>query len=170
MIRRFLALLLPFTCAWSVWAQSPEQPAAPAREPAAPTVTEGNAAPAGRVGLALVIGNSRYLQSELPTVATDRASMAKALQSQGFKVREVEDLQRPRDFQEELQTFLSTENATPEDILIVYYSGHGLQIEGKAYLLGTGIKGSGDMSASLREFSESVDDVIKRMEEAAPAS
>jgi hypothetical protein len=117
-----------------------------------------------------VIGNSRYAQAELPSVAIDRASMAKALQSQGFKVREVEDLQRPRDFQEELQTFLSSENATPEDVLVVYYSGHGLQIEGKPYLLGTGIKGSGEMGAALREYSESVDDIIKRMEDAAPAA
>ena len=53
---------------------------------------------------------------------------------------------------------------------MVYYSGHGLQIEGKAYLLGTGIKGTGDMSAALREYSESVDDVIRSMEEAAPSA
>jgi len=167
--RRALALLLPFACALAVRAQAPEQPAAPVPEPA-PASAAASSAPPGRMGLALVIGNGKYAQSELPSVAIDRASMAKALQSQGFKVREVEDLQRPRDFQEELQTFLSAENATPQDIRLVYYSGHGLQIEGKPYLLGTGIKGSGDMSASLREFSESVDDIIKRMEDAAPAA
>jgi len=153
----------------SVAAQTPETATAPAQS-AEPTAEHPTTPPASRVGLALVIGNSRYAQAELPSVALDRSSMAKALQSQGFKVREVEDLQRPRDFLEELQTFLVAENATPEDILLVYYSGHGLQIEGKPYLLGTGIKGSGDVSASLREYSQSVDDIIKKMEDAAPAA
>ena len=126
--------------------------------------------PAGRVGLALVIGNSKYVQAELPSVAVDRATMAKALKTQGFTVQEVEDLERPRDFEEALRGFLTNENAAPEDILVVYYSGHGLQIEGKAYLLGTGIKGSGDMSASLREYSQSVDEIVRIMEQAAPSA
>jgi Caspase domain len=123
-----------------------------------------------RVGLALVIGNSRYAQAELPSVANDRAGMARALASLGFTVREVEDLQRPRDFQEELHTFLREENAAPEDILLVYYSGHGVQIEGKAYLLGTGIKMSADMAASVREYAEGVDEIVRMMEEAAPSA
>jgi hypothetical protein len=123
-----------------------------------------------RVGLALVIGNSRYAEAELPSVVTDRTTMAKALHSLGFTVREVEDLQRPRDFQEELQTFLKTEDAAPEDILLVYYSGHGMQADGKAYLIGTGIKASSDMSAGLREYSEDVDDLIHVMEQAAPSA
>jgi caspase domain-containing protein len=163
------ALTIPLLGTNPVAAQAPET--APASAQSADSAAEHAAPPPlARIGLALVIGNSRYAQAELPSVALDRASMAKALQSQGFKVREVEDLQRPRDFQEELQTFLVAENATPEDILLVYYSGHGLQIEGKPYLLGTGIKVTGDVSASLREYSESVDDIIKKMEDAAPAA
>jgi hypothetical protein len=163
------ALTVPLLGANPIAAQTPEAAAAPAQS-AESAAEHAATPPAARIGLALVIGNSRYAQAELPSVALDRASMAKALQSQGFKVREVEDLQRPRDFQEELQTFLVAENATPEDILLVYYSGHGLQIEGKPYLLGTGVKVSGDVSASLREYSESVDDIIKKMEDAAPAA
>ena len=128
------------------------------------------AASPDRVGIALVIGNSRYTQAELPTVDVDRLTMAKTLQSLGFKVLEVEDLKRPRDFEDELRTFLKTENAASEDVLVVYYSGHGLQIEGKAYLLGTGIAGSSDMSATLREYAIDIDRIIAIMEQAAPAA
>jgi hypothetical protein len=127
-------------------------------------------AAAARVGLALVIGNSKYAQAELPSVAVDRTSMATALTSLGFRVRELENLQRPRDFEEELRAFLKDEDAAPEDTLVVYYSGHGLQIEGRAYLLGTGITGSGDMTASLREYAADVDNIVRVMEQSAPAA
>jgi caspase domain-containing protein len=156
---RAWSILLFLTVPFSVAAQVPD----------VATPSPGTSPPA-RVGLALVIGNSKYAQGELPTVATDRVTMAKTLESLGFKVREVADLQRPRDFQEELQTFLRAENAAPEDTLLVYYSGHGLQIDGKVYLLGTGIKGTGDMSAALREYSIDLDDVVGMMEQAAPVA
>ena len=103
-----------------------------------------------RVGLALVIGNSKYVQSELPSVDEDRRAMGRALTSLGFKVREAENLRRPLDFEEELRTFLKDEDAAPEDTLVVYFSGHGLQIEGRAYVLGTGFTGAGDLGAALR--------------------
>lgn len=159
-------IVLSLLCAAHAAAQSPEQGVAQSIG-----ATAGQpSAPPSRVGLALVIGNSKYAQAELPSVVTDRMTMAKLLRLQGFTVREAEDLQRPRDFEEALQSFLRDENAAPEDVLLVYYSGHGLQIEGKAYLLGTGIKSSGDMSAGLREYSEGVDDVIRAMEQSAPSA
>jgi hypothetical protein len=134
----------------------------------------GQSAPAPansqRAGLALVIGNSRYIDAELPTVHRDKRSMAAALTSLGFVVREVEDLQRPRDFEEELASFLRNENAVPEDVLVVYYSGHGLQIDGRACLLGTAVTGSGEMSSGLRSYSIGVNRIIEMMEQAAPSA
>jgi len=147
-----VSLLLALLCIASTHAQSPAPQAAT------------------RVGLALIIGNSNYAQAELPSVDVDRKTMATAFRSLGFQVREVENLQRPRDFEEELRTFLKDESAAPEDTLVVYYSGHGLQIEGRAYLLGTGLTGSSDMSTTLRDYSEDVDKIIRIMEEAAPAA
>jgi hypothetical protein len=166
MIRCSCVLLSILACATAATAQVPEQSVVPPAETVAPT----QPAVPSRVGIALVIGNSRYAQAELPSVATDRETMARVLKSLGFSVREVEDLQRPRDFQDALRSFLRDQEAAPEDTLVVYYSGHGLQIDGKAYLLGTGIKMSGDMSAAIREFSESVDEVIRTMEDAAPSA
>lgn len=123
-----------------------------------------------RVGLALVVGNSDYAQAELPTVNRDRETMVQSLRSLGFTVSEARNLQRPRDFEDALTTLLEREDAVPEDILLVYYSGHGLQIDGKPYLLGTGMRTSGDISASVREYSKSVEEVISQMEQAAPAA
>ena len=123
-----------------------------------------------RVGLALVIGNSKYAQAELPSVDIDVKTMSDALKSLNFDVVERYNLKSPREFEEALRSFLKDRNAAPEDILLVYYSGHGVQIEGRAYLVGTGITGSGDMSATLREYSVDVDNIIRIMEQAAPAA
>lgn len=122
-----------------------------------------------RVGLALVIGNSRYAQGELPSVEIDADSMAKALESLGFRVRTIENVRRPREFEEELRLFLKAEEATAEDILVVYYSGHGVQMDGRSYFLGTGITGSADVTG-IREYAVEVDSVIRMMEQAAPAA
>lgn len=121
-----------------------------------------------RIGLALVIGNASYSQEELPTVRTDRALMAQALRSQGFAVREVEDLAKRADFESSFRNFLEAEEAQSDDVLLVYYSGHGVQIDGKAYLVGTAAKPSSEGATSLRDVSLSVDDLIRQMEIAVP--
>jgi len=123
-----------------------------------------------RVGIALLIGNSRYNQAELPAVRVDIQKLGKALQSLGFVVSVVEDLPRPRDVEDNIRGFLRDENARPEDILLVYYSGHGLQLEGKPQLLGTGVTATSDLTAGLRAYSEPVDRVIDIMEQAAPSA
>ena len=127
-----------------------------------------SAAQTPRVGLALVIGNASYAQEELPTVRTDRAMMARALRSQGFAVREVEDLAKRADFEEAFRNFLEAEDAQSDDVLLIYYSGHGVQIEGKAYLVGTAAKASTEGANSLRDVSLGVDDLIRQMEIAVP--
>jgi hypothetical protein len=120
---------------------------------------------AQRTGVALVIGNSAYKADELPTVEGDKAAIAKALRSQHFSVVERENLDRPRDFEAALQAAIK--DAVPEETLLVYYAGHGVQIEGKAHLVGTGIPRTAD-PATLREFSLDVDLLIRWMERAAP--
>jgi hypothetical protein len=152
-------------------ASTPAETTAPQAATPPTAAPQTVAAPAAaRVGLALVIGNSKYAQAELPSVDVDRRTMATTLQSLGFIVREVENLQRPRDFEEELRAFLKDENAAPEDTLVVYYSGHGLQIDGRAYVLGTGYTGGGDSSGLIRDYSEDLDKIIRIMEDAAPSA
>lgn len=129
---------------------------------------QASVAQAPRVGIALVIGNASYAQEELPTVRTDRAMMARALRSQGFAVRELEDLAKRADFEQAFRNFLEAEEAQSDDVLLVYYSGHGVQIDGKAYLVGTAARASTEGASSLRDVSLSVDDLIRQMEIAVP--
>src|SRR6185503_14327926 len=130
---RSLSIVLWLLAIVPVAAQVPQRPESTPATPTAAETTESTPAPPARtrVGLALVIGNSDYAQSELPTVNRDRETMVQSLRSLGFTVSEARNLQRPRDFEEALTNLLDRENAVPEDTLLVYYSGHGLQIDGK---------------------------------------
>jgi hypothetical protein len=155
-------VLAVVSLAWSLpaRAQPPDQP--PEQPPARPVAV--------RVGLALVIGNSRYAQAELPSVEIDRTTMGQALEAQGFTVRVVENVERGPDFVAHLRDFLDAEDATLDDILVVYYSGHGMQINGRAHLLGTGIKGTPESVEALRPYAAEVDSFIREMENAAPSA
>lgn len=126
--------------------------------------------PGRRAGLALVIGNASYAGEELPSVRTDRARMAKALKSLDFSVREVEDIKKKSDFVEELATFLRDEKASADDVLVVYYSGHGVQIEGKSFVLGTEARSGSEAGRRLADYSWSIDEIIRDMERAWPVA
>jgi tetratricopeptide (TPR) repeat protein len=86
-------------------------------------------------GVALVIGNSKYkFAGALANPANDATDIAKALRALGFEVVEGLDLDLQamagtlREFTRKLET------AT---IGIAFYAGHGLQVNGKNYLLPT---------------------------------
>ena len=83
--------------------------------------------------LALVIGNSAYPASPLRNPANDASDIAVRLQQLGFKVLHYENT-----------THLQMENAVREfgnlldeikGIGIFFYAGHGLQVNGKNYLM-----------------------------------
>jgi hypothetical protein len=150
-------------------AQSVTPPQAPVQAPVQ-TPAPARAGTSGRVGLALVIGNSRYNQGELASVEIDVRSMSRALASLGFKVRQVDNIEKSQGFEQELADFLRQENPSADDILLVYYSGHGTQIDGRPYLLGTGIPASADSAGAIKEYSEDLNRLIEKMEEAAPAA
>lgn len=86
--------------------------------------------------LALVIGNSRYNMNPLRNPVKDAEAMSEILGRAGFCVTSVYDA--------DLETM---ENAFNEfvkalgqgDVTLVYFSGHGVQIEGQLYLLPTDI-------------------------------
>ncbi len=83
--------------------------------------------------VALVIGNAQYGSlPKLKNPANDMREVANTLRAAQFEVFEGQDLTRI-DFEELLKSFLrSVENA---DVSLVYYSGHGIQIAGKNYLV-----------------------------------
>ena len=86
---------------------------------------------AGRV--ALVVGNSTYSHiARLPNPENDAADMAAALQRLGFEVTTAQDADRAS-LNEALRVF--TRQSVGADMALVFYAGHGLEMDGVNYLV-----------------------------------
>jgi len=87
--------------------------------------------------VALVIGNNAYKNvSVLEKAENDAQSMGDSLKALGFSVILQKNLNR-RSFNQNLQLFLSQLKAGDEALL--FYAGHGVEIQGQIYLLPTDI-------------------------------
>ena len=83
--------------------------------------------------VALVIGNGAYANANsLPNPPNDARAIAKSLRDIGFAVFEGIDLDRPA-MQKMTRDFLR--EAARAQIAVVYYAGHGVQINGRNYLI-----------------------------------
>ena len=85
--------------------------------------------------VALVIGNSDY--SNVPALenpANDSADFASALERLGFEVETVSD-QSYSDMRKGLRNFRS--RVAGADIAVVYYAGHGIEVDKQNYLIPT---------------------------------
>lgn len=82
--------------------------------------------------IALVIGNGQYTHAgPLKHPGDDASAMAEKLQNKGFKVTAKKNLTL-----KEMHSALDSFSAAKKDsILIFYYAGHAMQIEGKNYFL-----------------------------------
>lgn len=142
----------------------PEPEKALVSPPSAPTIGKM------RLGIALVIGNSNYWNQPLNSVKADIKNMSETLQALGFQVTIRENLSDPKQFQDALDEVLRKEKASPEDILLVYYSGHGLQLDGKAQLLGTGVSSTASRAEDVRANAQSAEGMLAQMERAVPGT
>lgn len=82
--------------------------------------------------VALVIGNSNYQNSPLKNPVNDATDMAAKLRSLGFQVTFKTDLSLSG-FEYALSNFKS--QASNADIALLYYAGHGMEIDGRNYLI-----------------------------------
>jgi uncharacterized caspase-like protein len=83
--------------------------------------------------VALVIGNGAYAHVRaLPNPPNDAHAIAKSLRDIGFTVAEGIDLDRAA-MQKTIRDFLL--QAARAQIALVYYAGHGVQIDGRNYLV-----------------------------------
>jgi hypothetical protein len=84
--------------------------------------------------VALVIGNSAYRNAtQLPNTINDANAVAALFRSVGFEVVNSRADLGVLDFKRVVRDFLNTaENA---DISVVYYAGHGIEINGTNYLI-----------------------------------
>ncbi|MHC2252416.1 tetratricopeptide (TPR) repeat protein [Bradyrhizobium embrapense] len=126
-------------------AESSPAPAPPA--PTAPTARVQAAAIARRV--ALVIGNGAYAHVKaLPNPPNDAHAIARSLRDIGFTVSEGLDLDRDA-MQTTIHDFLR--EAARSQIAVVYYAGHGVQVDGRNYLVPVDIefKAGGRMTDAM---------------------
>lgn len=83
--------------------------------------------------VALVIGNSDYISvAELDNPANDARDVSAALELQGFDVTVAKNLGR-NEMRDALRRFRTL--ADNADVALVYYAGHGIEIEGANYLI-----------------------------------
>ena len=86
---------------------------------------------------ALVIGNSAYDTAPLRNPVNDARAMAKALRDLGFDVAEKENLNQ-KDMKREIQAF--GQKLQKGSIGLFYYAGHGMQVNGRNYLIPVGAR------------------------------
>ncbi len=82
---------------------------------------------------AFVIGNSDYLyNNSLKNPANDATKMAELLEDLGFVVTKKINL-KLEEFEKSISTFI--DSLKEGDITLIYYSGHGAQVDGENYLI-----------------------------------
>ncbi len=86
--------------------------------------------------MALVIGQSAYRAvPALPNAGNDAKRMAELLGSAGFAVTSAPDLSQ-NDMRQAISDFAAKVTASgPDTVALVFYAGHGLQIDGENYLV-----------------------------------
>jgi hypothetical protein len=114
--------------------------------------------------LALVIGMSGYDDrvGRLPKVENDAKSVGAALGKIGFQVTQVLDFSHS-EWMSEVTKFTST--ITSSDVVLVYYAGHGAQVNGTNYLLPSDFSG---LVADLPKQGVALDDLIQRVAARSP--
>ena len=134
-------------------------PAALFRQVAVPTAllllaTPLPASTAGRV--ALVVGNSAYAHiGHLPNTVNDATDVGAALQRLGFDVTVTRDAGRT-ELNEALRAF--TRRSTGTDVALVFYAGHGMEMDGVNYLLPVDARIERD--TDVRYETVTLDDVL----------
>ena len=84
--------------------------------------------------IALVIGNSAYRNaSALPNTINDANAIAALFRSVGFEVVSSRNELGVLEFKRTVRDFLIT--AETADIAVVYYAGHGIEVNGANYLI-----------------------------------
>ena len=84
--------------------------------------------------VALVIGMSKYQQvPQLTNPARDADAMSALFKSAGFDVVDSERDLGISDFRRVIREF--SETARDADIAVVYYAGHGIEVDGVNYLI-----------------------------------
>jgi hypothetical protein len=115
-------------------------------------------ATAGGNRVALVIGNASYPENRLVNPVNDAHDIAAKLRALSFSVVEVENAGLQKIDQAVTQFAASLK---PGDVALVYYSGHGIQIDGENYFVPVDFKASNEVEARYAAYSaQKLEDLI----------
>jgi tetratricopeptide (TPR) repeat protein len=90
------------------------------------------ASPANASRKALVIGNNSYPGNRLTNAVNDARSVAMEFNKLGYQTTLGTDLDR-RSMNRKIRAF--SESLEPGDVAVMYYAGHGMQMNGENYLI-----------------------------------
>ncbi len=130
-LRPISVLLVLLVCGMSIQAQTSASPAQPA---------------SGR-RVALVIGNNIYPGQELKNAVNDATSMANALRSEGYSTTLLTNTTLAQ-LEGGISTF--TNGVQTGDVALMYYAGHGFQIDGENYFVPVDFAASDPSTAKTR--------------------
>lgn len=111
--------------------------------------------------IALVIGNSAYKRVvQLPNPSRDAAAVTALLKKSGFDVVESRNNLTIADMRRALRDF--SDKARDADIAVVYYAGHGIEVDGINYLLPVDAVLERDLD--VEDEAVSLDRIVKVLE------
>lgn len=111
--------------------------------------------------VALIVGNSAYKNvSKLPNPASDAAAMSALLKSSGFDVVETRQDLTINDMRRAIRDF--SDKTRDADIAVVFYAGHGIEVDGTNYLVPTDAQLERDID--VEDETLPLERVIKMME------
>ena len=112
---------------------------------------------AADVRIALVIGNSNYVEfGSLSNPKNDAQGIDRALREMGYRTKLVLDADEAT-MRREVKKFASSSQGV--DVALVYYAGHGAQVNGENYLLPTDLEVP-KVETDIQLSSIKVDDIV----------
>ncbi|GHM99220.1 hypothetical protein WSM22_07100 [Cytophagales bacterium WSM2-2] len=118
-----------------------------------------------RKRVAIVIGIQNYTSiSPLRNCLNDARDMASTLKRRGFEVVEIYDPLTKKDVQDAFRKYFNMVNGHPEIAGLIYYSGHGVQVDGTNYLIP--VSANPQIKADLDDQCVRMDFVMQVLEEA----
>ncbi|HEU0219122.1 MAG TPA: caspase family protein [Stellaceae bacterium] len=115
--------------------------------------------------VALVIGNDTYevLRPQLANAAADARDIGRALRDSGFETTVKTNVKR-RELYQLIDAFGAAIAASPDTVGLFYYAGHGIQANGKNYLVpvDSELVNEGDLEAEAVDAGK----VLRAMDEA----
>ncbi len=114
--------------------------------------------------VALVIGNGDYKKGKLKNPPNDARAMTAALREVGFDTTEVIDADKVR-VQRAIRDFGKRLKETA-GVGLFYYAGHGVQVQGKNYLIPIGAETEVEAEADVEIFCIDAENVLRQMEDA----